>query len=85
MDNYPPGAANDPAAPYNEPLERNETYKFELSLKGLVNIPHYSDEQLEEKLRYAREVLEDIGDRLSEEGWNLDVDFDIKESFSEVW
>lgn len=85
MDNYPPGAANDPTAPYNEPLERNESYKFEIQLQGSVNIPHYSNEQLEEKLRQAREILEDLGDHLAEEGWNLDIDFDIQESFSEVW
>lgn len=84
MDNYPPGAANDPTAPYNEPPERNESYKFKIQLQGSVNIPYYSDEQLEEKLKQAKEVLKDLGDCLAEKGWNLDIDFDIQESFSEV-
>lgn len=85
MDNYPPGAANDPAAPYNEPLEKEETFKFELHLKGEVTLPYYTEEYLDVKLRHAREVLEEMSDRLEEEGYNVDVDFDVKENFSEVW
>lgn len=85
MDNYPLGAANDPAAPYNEPLEKNEDFEFELHIKGKVHIPYYTEEDLEEKLKYARGILEGMGDTLGEEGYNVDVDFDVKESFSEVW
>lgn len=85
MDNYPPGAANDPRAPYNEPLEQNEDFEFELHIKGKVHIPYYTEEDLEEKLKHARGILEDIGDTLGDEGYNVDVDFDIKENFLEVW
>ena len=85
FDNYPAGAANDSKAPYNEPIESNETYNFEVSLKGKVNIPHYNEEDLEKKLSNTREVLENISDTLIEKGYKVDVDFDINESFSEVW
>lgn len=85
MDNYPPGATNDLAAPYNEPLEENEDFDFELHIKGKVHIPHYTEDDLEEKLKYTREVLENMGDKLIDEGYNVDIDFDIKNQFSEVW
>lgn len=85
MDNYPLGAANDPAAPYNESLEKNEDFEFVLNIKGKVHIPYYTEERLETGLRWAREILESMRDVLEEKGYNSDLDFDIKENFSEVW
>ena len=85
MDNYPLGAANDPAAPYNEPLEKNEDFEFVLNIKGRIYIPYYEEDELEEKKANARVVLKNISDKLIDDGYNIDVDFDIKESFSEVW
>ena len=35
MDNYPPGAANDPEAPYNQPLDEDE----ELALLQAIYYP----------------------------------------------
>ena len=35
MDNYPPGAANDPNAPYNQPLDEDE----ELALLQAIYYP----------------------------------------------
>lgn len=64
---------------------KNEDFEFELHIKGKVHIPYYTEEYLDEKLKHAREVLEEMSDRLKEEGYNVDVDFDIKENFSEVW
>ena len=32
MDNYPPGAANDPDAPYNQPLTVTEPYEVTVSM-----------------------------------------------------
>ena len=46
LDNYPPGAANDPRAPYNEPLPKEEVLNFELDIKGKVFIEHCSKEEL---------------------------------------
>ena len=85
MDNYPLGAANDPRAPYNEPLEKNKDFEFELHMKGKVHSPHYTEDDLEEKLKNTREALENIGNKLVDEGYRIDVDFDVKDSFSEVW
>lgn len=85
MSNYPLGAKDDPTAPYNEPLTKEDTYNFEVSIGGKVTIPYISEEQLEEKLKWAREVLRNVEDRLLDEGWNYDIDFDIEESFHEIW
>lgn len=52
MSNYPLGAKDDPTAPYNEPLTKEDTYNFEVSIGGKVTIPYISEEQLEEKLKW---------------------------------
>lgn len=62
---------------------KNEDFEFELHIKGKVHVPHYTE--VEEKLKCAREILESMRDVLEEKGYNTDLDFDIKENFSEVW
>lgn len=64
---------------------KNEDFEFELHIKGKVHIPHYTEEDLEEKLKCAREILEGMRDVLKEKGYDSDLDFDVKENFSEVW
>lgn len=40
---------------------------------------------LEEKLKYTREILESMKGMLEVKGYNSNLDFDIRENFSEVW
>lgn len=51
MDNYPPGAANDPRAPYNEPLP--EPYQvlvsITLSKEFTINIVKSHDREIDEQ------------------------------------
>lgn len=84
-DNYPAGAANDPNAPYNGPLENEKSFNFELSIKGSITILHYSEEELEEKLKRSRKILENVEDYIPNLGWDYDVDFRVEKSFSEIW
>ena len=54
-DNYPLGAANDPNAPYNEPLTEKVTVYVE-AIYGtdieLDMMPGYTQEDIEEAVRY---------------------------------
>lgn len=80
LDNYPPGAANDPRAPYNEPLPKEEVLNFELDIKGKVFIEHYSKEELEEKTREFRKALDLLIYNLGSQ-----EDYKVETLFSEVW
>ncbi len=80
LDNYPPGAANDPRAPYNEPLPKEEVLNFELNAKGKVFIQYNSEEELEERIKNFREELDLLIDRLG-----LEEEIKVENLFSEVW
>lgn len=43
LDNYPAGAANDPRAPYNEPLARNVKVEVGVELGTMVDIEVVGD------------------------------------------
>lgn len=43
---------------------KNEDFEFELHIKGKVHVPHYTEEDLEEKLKCTREILEGMRDVL---------------------
>lgn len=79
-DNYPLGAANDPRAPYNEPLPKEEVFNFELNAKGKVFINYNSEEELEERIKNFREELDLLINRLG-----IEEDIKIENLFSEVW
>lgn len=80
LDNYPPGAANDPRAPYNEPLPKEKVLDFELSTKGKVFIEYNSKEELEERINEFRKSLD-----LLIYGLGTQEDFKVETLFSEVW
>lgn len=44
MSNYPPGAANDPRAPYNEPLTKKALVEVNVELGTIVEIEIEVDE-----------------------------------------
>lgn len=52
-DNYPLGAANDPNAPYNEPL--NKTYRVEVSaeLGFFIDVDVYDEYDIKDKVNEA--------------------------------
>lgn len=66
-------------------ISLNEDFEFELHIKGKVCIPYYTEKDLEEKLKYTREILESMKGMLEVKGYNSNLDFDIRENFSEVW
>lgn len=66
-------------------ISLNEDFEFELHIKGTVCIPYYTEKDLEEKLKCTREILESMKGVLEVKGYNSDLDFDIRENFSEVW
>lgn len=45
MSNYPPGAANDPRAPYNEPLTKSITVEVSAELGTFVDVDVPLDEE----------------------------------------
>lgn len=45
MSNYPPGAANDPNAPYNEPLTKTITVEVSAELGTFVDVDVPLDEE----------------------------------------
>ena len=79
-DNYPVGAANDPRAPYNEPLPEEEVLNFELDVKGKVFIEYSSEEELEERTNEFRKALDLLIYNLGTQ-----EDFKVETLFSEVW
>lgn len=80
LDNYPIGAANDPRAPYNEPLPKEEVLNFELNTKGKVYIIYNSKEELEERIKNFREELDLLINRLG-----CEEEIKVENLFSEVW
>ncbi len=66
MCNYPPGAENDPRAPYNE-LEK--VFSFELTIKGKIYVTYsgYLDEE-ETYNEYKKLIEGKISDALRNEG-----------------
>lgn len=52
-DNYPPGAANDSKAPYNEPLKK--TYRAEVTAEigFFINVDCYDEYDLKDKIEEA--------------------------------
>lgn len=45
LDNYPPGAANDPRAPWNEPPLREVTVEVGVELGTMVTIEIFEDSE----------------------------------------
>lgn len=80
MSNYPPGAENDPRAPYNEPLPKEEVLDFELKTKGKVFIQYNSEEELEERINDFRKELDLLINRLG-----IMEEIKVETLFSEVW
>lgn len=85
VDNYPAGAFDDPRAPYNENLEKNIDFDFNLLIKGKLSIPYFEEEDLDNKLNSIRSLLGTIPDKISDELWNLGIDSEIGEHNEEVW
>lgn len=48
MDNYPPGAANDPRAPWNEPAPEPYQVWVSITLSKEFTVNAYSEEQIDE-------------------------------------
>lgn len=80
LDNYPPGAANDPRAPYNEPFPKEKILDFELNTKGKVFIEYNSEEELEERIKNFREELDLLINKLG-----CIEEIKVENLFSEVW
>lgn len=55
LDNYPPGAANDPRAPWNESLTREVTVEISVELGTMVTVEAIEDdvEDLRDQLQQA--------------------------------
>lgn len=55
MDNYPPGAANDPRAPWNEPPTKEVTVEVNVELGTMVTVEVIEDdvEDLRDQLEQA--------------------------------
>lgn len=79
-DNYPIGAADDPRAPYNEPLPKEETLDFELNIKGKTYFLYHSKEDLDERIKDFRMALDTLIYNLG-----VEEDFKVETLFSEVW
>lgn len=79
-DNFPPGAANDPMAPYNEPVPKETVKQFELNIKGKVYLFHNTEEELDEKIKDFRTALETLIYSLG-----VNEDYKVETLFSEVW
>lgn len=78
IDNYPPGAARDPYAPYNQNLEDELT--FELVIRGKV-YPIYTEEcQKDCIIDNFRNSLDNLIDNL-----DTNESYTINEIQSEVW
>lgn len=65
MDNYPPGAANDPKAPYNKPLPIRVRAEVgvELGLFTDVEIPENTEKEVKEAVEnaiYSRFKSDDV-------------------------
>lgn len=82
FDNYPVGAADDPWAPYNEPVELEETLKFELNVKGRFFPTYYDREELEKKTEKFRKDLENLLDKYE---ISSDEEYIVDNIFAEVW
>lgn len=57
-DNYPLGAANDPAAPYNEPLREGRTVQFSATIDATVTVDVYPDDDETEVKNEIGKMLE---------------------------
>ena len=73
MDNYPPGAANDPDAPYNQPLAEpyEVTVSMTLSKTFTVDVIKYEDRLIDEadvRLQHflPDEILKAVSERDTE-------------------
>lgn len=80
MNNFPPGAANDSRAPYNESIPKETVKQFELDIKGKVYLFHDTEEELDEKIKDFRMALETLIYSLG-----VNEDYKVETLFSEVW
>lgn len=63
MNNYPPGAANDPNAPYNEPLKKKVKVEVSAELGTFVDVDIHFDEEYPEAEDLYQEVILAIKDK----------------------
>ena len=58
IDNYPPGAANDSFAPYNEPLMKEVTFEVGIELGTMITIEESNNKDI--KTQIADAIIEKL-------------------------
>ena len=66
MNNYPPGAANDPRAPYNQPDIEEEVFEIKVSITLSKEVKVSTDDYICEYDDFEKDVFYD----LSETNWD---------------